>query len=103
MFGRDMLFDIDFTADWHKIYHRRQEIINKNNLRENSKRIPYTYQVGDQVKIRRDYLKVTRKTSPAYEGPFAITEVRPNGTVRIQRGAVSDVINIRRIAPYFAA
>jgi len=103
VFGRDMLFDIDFTADWHKIYHRRQEIINKNNLRENSKRIPYTYQVGDQVKIRRDYLKVTRKTSPAYEGPFAITEVRPNGTVRIQRGAVSDVINIRRIAPYFAA
>ena len=103
VFGHDMLFDIDFTTDWHKIYNRRQEIINKNNLRENSKQIPCTYQVGDQVKIRRDYLKVTRKTSQAYEGPFAITEVRPNGNAQIQRGAVSDVMNIRKIAPCFAA
>ena len=41
VFGRDMLFDINFTADWFKIYERRQAIINKNNLKENKSRLDY--------------------------------------------------------------
>ena len=31
VFGRDMLFSISFTADWHQIYNSRQKIINKKN------------------------------------------------------------------------
>ena len=33
VFGWDMLFDIDFTADWHDITTRRQHKIDKNNLK----------------------------------------------------------------------
>ena len=41
VFGRDMLFDIDFTANWHQIYECRQKMINKNNLCENKARLDY--------------------------------------------------------------
>ena len=39
--------------------------------------------------------------SPEYEGPYAITTVNDNGTVRIQRRKLHDVINIRNIKPYY--
>jgi hypothetical protein len=35
-----------------------------------------------------------------YEGPYEITQVNDNGTVRFQKGIVNDVINIRRIKPF---
>ena len=34
---------------------------------------------------------------PEYEGPYAITTVNDNGTVRIQRRKFYDVVNIRNI------
>ena len=41
VFGRDMLFDIPFIADWRKIGYYRQCQTDLNNLRENEKRIDY--------------------------------------------------------------
>ena len=43
IFGRDMLFDIPFIADWDEIGKRRQQQVDKNNTRENKKRVPYDY------------------------------------------------------------
>ncbi len=40
-FGRDMLFDIPFIADWQKIGEHRQQLIDLNNARENKGRIDY--------------------------------------------------------------
>ena len=54
VFGRDMLFDIPFIADWRKIGDYRQRQTDLNNLRENEKCIDYDYKVGDKILLRKD-------------------------------------------------
>ncbi len=49
IFRRDMLFDILFVADWHKIGEQRQSLTNCGSQRKNAKRIDYDYMVGDKV------------------------------------------------------
>jgi hypothetical protein len=39
IFGRDMLFDILFMADWHKIGEQRQSLTDRGNQRNNAKHI----------------------------------------------------------------
>eukprot|EP00957_Ditylum_brightwellii_P081750 6219116-Ditylum_brightwellii.AAC.1 len=34
-FGRDMLFDILYVADWTEIGHHRQELVESTNIHEN--------------------------------------------------------------------
>jgi hypothetical protein len=36
IFGQDMLFDILFVADWHKIGEQRQSLTDRGNQRENT-------------------------------------------------------------------
>jgi hypothetical protein len=48
IFGRDMLFDIPFIADWQKIGEHRQQLTDLNNARENKGRINYDYKVGQK-------------------------------------------------------
>ena len=43
IYGRDMLFNIKHIADWKAIRECKQAQINKDNKRENSKRIPHEY------------------------------------------------------------
>ncbi len=52
IFGRDMLFDIPFIADWHKIGEDRQQLTDLNNACENEDRIGYDYEVGQKVLVR---------------------------------------------------
>ena len=99
VFGRDMLLDIKFDPDWTTIQQRKQQIINYNNKRENNKRVPHDYKVGDFVYIIKD--GVYRKLEGDKLGPFPITQVFTNGTVRIQRDLVNERINIRRLTPHF--
>jgi hypothetical protein len=49
VFGRDMIHNIAFRANWDQIQKRKQDIINKSNQKENKSQIPYEYKVGDQV------------------------------------------------------
>jgi hypothetical protein len=49
IFGRDMLFDIPFIADWQKIGKHRQRLTDLNNACENEGRIDYDYKVGQKV------------------------------------------------------
>ena len=98
VFGRDMLLPITFKAQWADIVQRKQEQITRDNARENSRRIPYEYKVGDKVLINKP--GILRKMDTPREGPYTVTHVHTNGTVRIQRGAVSTRINIRRLTPY---
>jgi hypothetical protein len=46
IFGRDMLFDILFIADWKKIGEHRQRLTDLNTAHENESRIDYDYKVG---------------------------------------------------------
>jgi transposase InsO family protein len=100
VFGRDMLLNIAFKANWEHIRHNKQISINASNLKENKSRIPHVYKVGDQITVTRPGL-LPKLSSPT-EGPHTITQVYTNGTVQILRGIVSQRINIRRIHPFFA-
>ena len=100
VFGRDMLFDIPYLADWTEIGKRRQLLVNQDCEKKNSRRIDFDYAVGQKVLLRKD--GILRKAEDKNDGPYIITQVHTNGTVRIQRGTISERINIRRLSPYFA-
>ena len=100
IFGRDMLFDIPFLADWNKIGDYRQHQTDLNTARESRSRPDWDYKVGDQVLLRKD--GILRKSESRYESdPWTITSVHTNGTIRVQCGTKSERLNIRRVIPYF--
>jgi len=102
IFGRDMLFDIPFLADWTEIGRRRQELVDSSNARENRRRVPFDYQPGTKVLIIKNTDgKPLPKAEDKNEGPHEVTHVYTNGTVRIQRGTINERLNIRRLTPYF--
>ena len=43
VFGKNAILNVQFQADWRYIKDRKQKLINLNNEKENSKRIPYIY------------------------------------------------------------
>ena len=97
-FGRDMLLDIPVITDYNMIRLRRQQMIDEQTRRENTRRRRHDYQVGDQVLIKTIDGK---KMDPRAVGPFTIEQVHTNGTVTIMRRPnVYERINIRRIIPY---
>jgi hypothetical protein len=51
VFGRDMIHNIAFKANWDQIQKRKQHNINKSNQKENKNKslIPYEYKLEDQV------------------------------------------------------
>jgi hypothetical protein len=99
VFGRDMLLPIRFKANWAEIKARHQEEMRHNNERENKGQRVHDYQVGDQIFLTDSRKK--SKLSPPCEGPYQVKCVFTNGTLLIQRGAVSERVNIRRVTPYF--
>ena len=94
-----MLFDIPYLADWKAIGQRRQKLVDQNNVRENKNRVDFDYRTGQKVLLRKE--GILRKAETRYEGPYVITEVHTNGTIRIQRGSWSERLNIRRVTPYY--
>jgi transposase InsO family protein len=98
VFGRDMIHNIAFKANWNQIQKRKQDIINKSNQKENKSQIPHEYKVGDQVLLETP--GILRKLSIPRTGPYPVTQVYNNGTVQIQKGIVNERVNIRRIAPF---
>jgi mRNA-degrading endonuclease RelE of RelBE toxin-antitoxin system len=100
MFGKDMIHNIDFRANWDRIQRRTQDIINKSNQKENNNKsqIPYEYKVGDQVLVETP--GILRKLSASRTGPYPVIYVHENGTIRIQKVNVSERVNIRRITPF---
>jgi hypothetical protein len=62
-------------------------------------RIKHEYRTGDKVLLTIP--RKQRKHRRPREGPYTIKQVNANGTVIIKRGAVSDLVNIRRISPFF--
>ena len=91
VFGRDMILNVQHTANWEYIRSRKQKIIDKNNQLENAKRIKHTYQVGDLVMLRKGS---ENKYEQPYSGPLSVLQVNTNGTVRLQIGAIADTVNI---------
>ena len=98
IFGRDAIFQVQHVADWQYIKQRKQQMINAINARENSKRIPYKYHVGQRVLIKAE--QGTKYGTDLYLGPFTVEAVNANVTLRVNECAVTDTYNIRNVTPY---
>jgi hypothetical protein len=91
VFGRDMIFNVEHTANWEYIRAHKQCLIKKNNANKNKSHIPHTYHFHDKVMLHKG---TEYKYESPYSGPHEILQVNTNGTVRLQVGAVTDTINI---------
>ena len=54
----------------------------------------HQYKVGDKILVKR---RKNSKHELEFMGPFPITQINDNGTVRFQKGIINDATNIRRI------
>src|SRR5688572_28129632 len=79
VFGRDMIFNIQHVANWEFIRQNKQKVIEKNNIAKNAKQTAHLYKEGDPVLVRRG---TENKYESPYRGPYNITKVKDNGTVR---------------------
>lgn len=98
VFGRDMLFDISFIANWQQIKDKRRDSALDNAMRENKKRVYHEYKNGDKVLVSRD--KLQRKMNAKRDGPYEVVQVYDNGVIKIRKGIVTEKISIRRLSPY---
>ena len=103
VFRRDAFLPVAFEADWNYIASRKQHLIVQNNKKENARRRPHTYSVGDSVMIRHDPNR--KHGADTYKGPYLLTEVNDNGTVQLRiptthGGFTFHIWNIRNLRPY---
>ena len=89
IFGRDMLFDIPFLANWNKIGKYRQLQTYRNIQRENNSPLDWDYKVGDKVLLRKEGI-LRKSESRFHRDPWTISTVHTNGTIRVQRGTKSE-------------
>ena len=99
IFGRDMLFNISTLVNWKALTLNKQKSVDRAKLRENRGRVDYDYQVGQPVYVIRD--GIFRKLESPKFGPFPITDIYRNGTVRIPQGSINEYINIWRLELHF--
>jgi hypothetical protein len=59
-YSRDMIINATYIANWKAIAARHVASTRTNNVRKNSNRLPFHYQVGDYAYIHVSYL--ARKT-----------------------------------------
>jgi len=98
-FGRDMLFDIPFLADWNKIGDHRQCQTDLNTECENCSRRDWDYKVDAKVLLRKD--GIIRKSEGQYEcDPWTITSVHTNEAIRFNADQKSKQLIIRRVTPF---
>ena len=97
-FGQDAILNIHYNANWRYITTYKQKLINQNNIKESSSRIPYSYQKCQQVLTKAD--QSTKCESDAYLGLYTIEHVDKNGMVGVNEGAVADTYSIHNLTLY---
>jgi hypothetical protein len=95
-----MVLPIKFMADWRAIEHQLQKEMGRNNRRENASRIRHDYKVGDKVLLKKPGKHLSKLEAPR-TGPYTVTAIYTNGTLRIQKSKVNERVKIRRLFPYF--
>ena len=98
VFGWDAILNIKHVADWEHIRKYKQSRINHNKKRKNTHQNNHQYKVSEKILVKR---KKNSKNELEFMGPFPITQINDNGTVRFQKGIINDATNIRRIKPLF--
>ena len=82
VFGRDAILNINHVADWEHIRQRKKLRINHNNMQEKMQPNNHQYKVDDKILFKR---KKNSKHELEFMGPFPITQINDNGTVRFKR------------------
>ena len=72
--------------------------VNKGNQQENCNKKEHTYNKGDKVLLKN--VRKTKFNQDAYLGPYTITAVINNSTVRVRKGKITDTFNICNITLY---
>jgi hypothetical protein len=98
VFGRDAILNIKHVSNWEHIRERKQLRINENNKRENKSRREHDCSLGDKTLVKA---RKHSKHELEFDGPYEITQVNDNGTVRFQKGTANDVVNIPRVKPFY--
>jgi len=103
-FNHNMIFRRAINIDWNTINNERRKLVEVSNAKENKSRLPQQYSPGNQILILldADEHRGQPKLSVPTRGPFTITAVHTNGTVKIKRGNITETINIRRIKPFYS-
>ena len=91
VFFRDMILLIKHMLDWKLIRQQNQTQINKDNIRENNKRVDHDYKFGDKVMLDNN---AAYKYETPYKGLFVIIQCRTNGRVTLQCVAIKNRYNI---------
>ena len=102
-FNQEMIFCRAVAINWETINNERQHLLEASNSKENKSRLEKQYAPGEQILIilDADECRSQPKLNAPTKGPYTITQVNTNGTFQIQRGNISETINIRRIKHYF--
>ena len=74
VFGRDAMLNIPFAVSWKSIKQRKQDLIDKYSVKENAKRVPHIYRVGDLVLVNEEQSSKFGKTT--FKGGIKVTQVR---------------------------
>ena len=82
IFVRDMLFDLVSVVDWLVGTAAKKRQVDIDNVRENARQVTHDYSRGGQVYV--EMTGVYRKLNYKIHGPYKITEVFTNGTIRLQ-------------------
>ncbi len=89
IFGRDMLFEIPFLADWNKIGDYRQRQTDRNTQRENKSRVDWNCKIGNKVGLHKE--GILHKSERKYHcDPWTVATVHTNGTIRVECGTKSE-------------
>ena len=96
VFGWDMILNLTCKADWQAIRQHKQSVTNKNNMKENCKRVPHAHGVGDKFLLEKD----ANKHELDNEGPCDAMAANDNGAPKHKKGTVIDDVNIRRCIPH---
>ena len=94
-----MLLNIKFRAGWASIKLRKQSLTGKGAARENKSRVRRGYKIGGKALRARP--GIIPKMEQPRTGPFKVKRVHVNGMLTIQKGSVSDRVNIRNVSPLF--
>ena len=99
VFGKYVLFNLASVVGWQVVTAANQRQVDIDNVRENTRKFTHDYKIGDQLYVKMS--GIYRKLDYKKQGPYIITEVFPNVTVRVQWGQVNKQLNIGRLKPHF--
>ena len=100
VFVRYMLFNLASVVGWRVVTNAKQRQLDTDNVRENAKRVTHNYAIGDPFYV--EMTGIYGKLDYRKHGLYRISEVFTDGTVRVQRVQVDEIINTRRLKPHFA-